>query len=140
MDQALDERLIGAWIDLNGKLKDSQMTQGMTYNEAVTMKTVYDRYRADGQGRTAVSELLRSTNMLKSLMNRTLNSLCQQGYLVKEREGRRQYVTPVPQRLDDFLQVHRRSLELARRIIAVIGEEDAQRFVDICQKLSAATG
>lgn len=136
--EELRERVLDGWIELNSRLKDSRMTQSLTYNEAVVMKRVYDRYRADGVGRTSMQELLRQTNMLKSLMNRTLNALCAQGYLVKEREGRSLYVRPVPQRLADFLVVHRHSLELVERIVDVVGREDAEHFVRICQKLTAA--
>lgn len=136
--EALREALLGAWIGLNGRLKDSQVTRDLTYNEAVVMKLVYDRYRVDGEGRTAVRELVEATNMLKSLMNRTVNALRAQGYLETEREGRSLYVRPRPERLGDFLAVHHRSLELAEQIIDVIGQEDAARFVSICQKLDAA--
>lgn len=117
------------------------MTQGLTYNEAVTMKLVYDRYRADGEGRTPVRYIIRQTRMLKSQVNRTLNALCAQGYLTKERDtedARALFVRPDPDRLEDFLAVHRRSLSIVRAIIHVIGEDDAAEFVRICGKLSAA--
>ena len=42
MDEDLRERLLNAWIGLNGYLKDSRVTQTMTYNEAVTMKLVLE--------------------------------------------------------------------------------------------------
>ncbi len=138
---ALEERLLTAWTELSGILKNSRMTQGITYNEALTMKLVYDQYREDGVGLIAVQSLLKRTHMLKSLLNRTLNSLCAQGYLVKEQHGpdaRMLYVRPVPQRLPDFLAVHRRSLRVAEAVIGAIGEEDAESFVRICQKFLAA--
>lgn len=137
----LEEQVLTAWIGLNGLLKDSQMTQGLTYNEAVTMKLVYDRYRADGEGRTPVRYITGQTRMLKSQVNRTLNTLCAQGYLVRERDekdARSLFVRPVPDRLEDFLAVHRRSLAMAQAVIRVIGENDAAEFVRICGKLSAA--
>lgn len=140
-NEELQERLLAAWIGLNGLLKDSRMTREMTYNEAVIMKLVYDQYREDGVGRTAVRHILKETNMLKSLVNRTVNSLCAQGYLVKERgseDGRNLFVRPVPERLPDFLSVHSHSLQMAQDIIDVIGEADAENFVRICGKLAAA--
>lgn len=50
----LRERLLSAWIGINGFFKDSRMTRELTYNEAVVMKLVYDQYRADGMGRVPV--------------------------------------------------------------------------------------
>lgn len=137
----LDEQVLTAWIGLNGLLKDSQMTQGLTYNEAITMKLIYDRYRADGEGRTPIQYIIKQTKMLKSQVNRTLNALCDQGYLVKERDtkdARILFVRPIPARLEDFLAVHRRSLSIVQAVIHIIGETDAAEFVRICGKLSAA--
>lgn len=136
-DDDIRERLLSAWIGINGYFKDSRMTQKLTYNEAVVMKLVYDQYRTDGQGRTPIQLILKRTNMLKSLVNRTIDSLCNQGYLVKERDGmdaRALYVLPVPQRLADFLPIHQHSLEMVQTVIDTIGTEDAEQFVRICEK------
>ena len=60
----LRERLLSAWIGINGFFKDSRMTRELTYNEAVVMKLVYDQYRADGVGRVPVQSILKRTYML----------------------------------------------------------------------------
>lgn len=139
--EELCERMLGAWIEVNGMLKDSRITQGLTYNEAVVMKQVYDQYRSDGTGRVAVGQIARDTNMLKSLVNRTVGALCDRGYLLRERgerDGRNVFVRPVEARLEDFLAVHRRSLALVEQIIGVVGLEDARSFVRMAEKLSQA--
>lgn len=138
MDEAdLRERLLSAWIGINGIFKDSRMTRDLTYNEAVVMKLVYDQYRVDDLGRVSMQTVLKRTNMLKSLANRTVNSLCEQGYLLRERDdedARMLFVRLAPDRLSDFLVVHGRSLELVQAVIDVIGDEDAVQFVRICEK------
>jgi len=137
----LQEQLLRAWIGINGMLKDSRMTENLTYNEAIVMKLVYDQYQEDGVGRIGIQYLLKQTNMLKSLVNRTVNALCSKGYLMKERgseDGRNVFVRPNVERLPDFLSIHQHSLEMVRRIIDVIGEEDARSFVRIFEKLAAA--
>ena len=58
-DDDIQERMLTAWIGINGFFKDSRMTQDLTYNEAVVMKIVYDQYRQDGVGRTAVGTIVR---------------------------------------------------------------------------------
>lgn len=139
--EELCERMLGAWIEVNGMLKDSRITQGLTYNEAVVMRLVYDQYRSDGVGRVAVGRIARETNMLKSLVNRTVGALCDQGYLLRERgerDGRNVFVRLAEDRLEDFLAVHRRSLALVRQIIDVVGPEDAESFVRMAEKLSQA--
>lgn len=139
--ETLEERMLNAWIGAKGMLKDSKITQNLTYNEAVVMKLVYDQYRRDGVGRTAVSAIVRQTNMLKSLVNRTVNALCDRGCLRRERgeeDGRSLFVCPVEDRLEEFLAVHRQSLALARRIVDVVGPEDAEAFVRMVEKLERA--
>ncbi|MBD5094883.1 MAG: winged helix-turn-helix transcriptional regulator [Subdoligranulum sp.] len=141
VESELRERMLTAWTDISGYLKNSRMTQGITYNEAVTMKLVYEQYQKDGVGLTPVQTILKRTHMLKSLGNRTINALCAQGYLVKEQNGpdaRMLYVRPVPERLPDFLAVHERSLQLAGAVIEILGEQDAESFVRICEKFLAA--
>lgn len=140
-NEALLERMLRAWIGVSGLLKSSRITRELTYNEAIVMKLVYDQYKTDGTGRTAVRWIVQETNMRKSLVNRTVNALCAQGYLVRERgdaDGRNVFVRPVEERLPDFLAVHRRSLELVRQIADVVGPEDAETFVRMYEKLSAA--
>ncbi len=137
----LPEQLLEAWIGVNGMLKDSRITSKLTYNEAVVMKLVYSHYKEDGIGRTAVQYIRKEMNMLKSQVNRTINSLCMQGYLCKERDERDArilYVRPVPGRISDFLDIHNQSLKLARSIIDIVGEADAEGFVRMYGKLSAA--
>ncbi len=139
--ETLEERMLNAWIGARGMLKDSKITRNLTYNEAVVMKLVYDQYRRDGVGRTAVSAIVRQTNMLKSLVNRTVNALCDRGCLRRERgeeDGRSLFVCPVEDRLEEFLAVHRQSLALARRIVDVVGAEDAEAFVRMVEKLERA--
>lgn len=130
----LREELLTAWIGINSFFKDSRMTRELTYNEAVVMKLAYDQYRADGVGRVPVQMVLKRTNMLKSLANRTIDSLCAQGYLVKERDGRTLALRLAPRRLPDFLAVHQRPLDLAQAVIDAIGPEDAAEFVRICRR------
>lgn len=137
----LRERLLDAWIKLNGRLKDSRMTRELTYNEAVVMRLAFNQYQTDGVGRVAVRRILKETGMLKSLVNRTVDALCAQGFLVKERDEddrRSLYVRPVPGKLSAFLSVHNHSLQIADQIIQIIGEADAAAFVRCCDKLSAA--
>lgn len=135
-----DEALISSWVSLTAILKNTRITQGMNYNEAIVMMTCYHRFREDGIGEVSFRELVAKTAMLKSLVNRTVNALLAQGYLTRRTgEDRRTcFVRPVKERLDAFLEVHSRSLDLARAMRKIIGEEDARAFIRLVQKISAA--
>ena len=138
--EQLDETLITAWVRLTSALKNSRITQGMNYNEAIVMLIVYNRYRLDGEGLTSFKEIARETKMLKSLVNRTIDSLVQKN-LLERRDGedkRTTFVCLVRENLDEFLRVHEQSLKLAQSIIDILGEEDARAVIRISEKICAA--
>ena len=135
--ETLDERIITAWIKLTGVLKNTRITQDMIYNEAVVMNLVYNRYLEDGEGLVSFKEIVSRTKMLKSLVNRTIDSLVKQGYLEKT-DGQDKRTTLVrAKNFDAFLKEHEKTLALVRNIIATIGEEDAETFVRISDKITA---
>lgn len=137
-DEALDEQLLKAWIVLNGLLKDSLMTQGLTYNEAIVMNVVYTNHRA-GYEHTSTQQLITVTGFLKSLMNRTIDSLCKQGFLRKQKVGRTLSVSLIEEKLPAFLKVHEHSLDLVHEILEVIGVDDALTFIGISKKLNESS-
>ena len=134
-DTQLEEDLILAWIHATGVLKNTRITQKMIYNEAVVMSIVYERYREDGVGAVTFGEICRRTRMLKSLVNRTIGALVRRGFLQRRtgEDKRTTYVLPVREKLPALLEEHERSLALARRIIALIGKEDARTFCRIAE-------
>lgn len=133
----LEEALILSWIRVTAVLKNTRITKKMIYNEAVVMAIVYDRYKKDGVGAVSFGDICKRTRMLKSLVNRTIGSLVKRGFLERRtgEDKRTTYVLPVAKKLPEFLEEHENSLSLARRVIDVIGEEDARTFCRIADKV-----
>ncbi len=132
----LDEALITAWVAVTGVLKNNRITQGLNYNEAIVMNIAYHRYLADGEA-TPFKSIVSETKMLKSLVNRTIDSLVQKNLLerVEGEDKRTTFVRPVKENLAVFLKVHEQSLALARTAIEILGEEDARAFVRISERI-----
>ena len=140
-DRNRSENLPASWISLSGIIKNSRITKGLMYNEAVVMYFLYKSYTEDSQGMISIKEIVEKTRMQKSLVNRTVNSLEEKGLLLRcEAEGDRRmtFVKCVGDRLDTFLRVHEESLSIAENIIDIIGEEDAEAFNRIVEKLLAS--
>ena len=133
------EQLVKAWVKLSGMIKNTRITKGLVYNEATVMLLLYDKYKEDGKGVVSVKEIVAETNMLKSLVNRTVNSLEKKGFLerIKADSGdkRMVYVKCIEDKLDTFLKVHNGSIAVAEKIIGIIGEEDAKAFARIVDKI-----
>lgn len=105
------------------------------------MLSVYNRYLTDGEGLTPVKDIIKETGMLKSLVNRTISVLEKKGLVVcfvGEQDRRTKYVKCIKEKLDVFLRVHNTSLQLAQNIIDVIGQDDAQTFVRIVDKIASS--
>lgn len=127
--------LIQAWVQLSGMLKNSRFTKELPYNEAVVMLQLYQA----GDNPISMKEITAQTHMLKSQVNRTINSLEEKGLLERcEGEGDRRvgYVRSVKEKMDLFLQVHASSMEIAKDISAIIGPEDTDHFIRIVNKLA----
>lgn len=139
--QKLEENVIDAWVQITGLFKNTRLTQGLIYNEAIIMLIAFRKYEEDGEGLVSFKEITTRTRMLKSLVNRTIDSLVAQNLLVRcdgKTDRRTTFVRPVKENLPQFLEVHRRSLEIVENIVKIIGEKDAEAFVRISEKLSAA--
>lgn len=127
--------LIQAWIKLSSILKNTRFTKELPYNEAVVMLQLYQA----GSKPISIRQITANTGMLKSQVNRTINSLEEKGLLVRcasEGDRRIGYVRCVEERLDTFLQVHTRSMEIANSITQIIGADDADTFIRIVGKLA----
>lgn len=132
------EKLLEAWITLTGIIKNSRITTGLLYNEAVIMNILYKSYCNDGVGIVSVKEITQKTRMLKSLVNRTVNSLQKKGFLHRcdmPGDKRVAYVRCAEEKINIFLKVHRSSLAHAENIISIIGEKDTEAFIRIVEKI-----
>ncbi len=74
--EELDERLLCAWLRLTTVISNERVVTAMPYNEALICN-ILDQ-EADGVPLTA-TDLCEKTKMLKSQMNRTLNSMEKKG-------------------------------------------------------------
>ena len=139
-DKRFEEQIISAWIRLTGLLKNTRITQGMIYNEAIVMLLAYHRYLDDGEGLVSFKEIVQETHMLKSLVNRTIDSLVEKGLLVRcdGKDKRTTFVRVVKENLGSYLEEHDRTLALVKHIIDVIGREDAEAFVRIAERICEA--
>lgn len=132
------ENLLQAWITLSGIIKNSRITTGLMYNEAIVMNILYNHYCNDGEGVVSVKDITQKTRMLKSLVNRTVNSLEKKGFLERCKlpgDKRIAYVKCNKDKLDKFLKVHSASLAHAQNVIGIIGEDDADAFIRIAERM-----
>lgn len=141
--QTQEEQLLQAWVTLSGIMKNNRVIASgpLVYNEAIVMLSVYKRYLLDGEGLTSVKDIISETNMLKSLVNRTVNSLEKKGLILRFQgtlDKRTVFIKCVKEKLNVFMEVHRVSLKVAGDIADIIGSEDIGHFVRIVNKIEGS--
>lgn len=135
----LAEDLLESWVTLTGIIKNSRITKDLSYNEAIVMLFAYKKFKEDESSCISIKEIIKNTNMLKSLANRTINSLEKKGLLervTKNNDKRIVYLRCVEKNLKRFLDVHNSSINLAETISKILGEEDTIAFIRIAKKSS----
>lgn len=138
-NEPLGEALITAWVRLTSTLKNNRITQGLNYNEAIVMNIAYHAFKEDGEGLVSFKEIVNETKMLKSLVNRTIDSLVQKNLIERctGADKRTRLIRPLKENLEEFLAVHEKSLRIAESIVKIIGEADAQIFVSLADRIVA---
>ena len=127
--------LIRAWVSLSSILKNSRFTKELSFNEATVMLLLYEAQDTP----VSIKEITALTHMLKSQVNRTINTLEEKGLLERcpgQGDRRIGYVRLRKEKLELFLQVHHESMKIARQISDIIGPEDTDNFIRIANKLA----
>ncbi len=137
----LEEELLQAWVGITYLFKNSRLTRGLTYNEATIAMYIYHK-QGEEKSEVPLKYLQEKTQMTKSLLNRTVDSLVKKGIVERTKgteDGRTVYVHLSQDAPSEFLEVHRNSLALAQSVIETIGVQDAKTFIEIYKKLEKRT-
>ncbi len=133
----LDERMLNAWLRLTTVVSNERMVKAMPYNEALICN-ILDQEPKDAP--LTATDLCEKTKMLKSQMNRTLNSMEQKGLIVRERaedDRRKVYITLRPDHRSVFEEEHQKNLRLVDSLLERFGrkrgEELASDLNDIAE-------
>lgn len=129
----LNEQLLGAWLRLSTSIVNSRIVPDMTYNESLICNILYNQSREAGAPLTA-THLCAMTGMLKSQMNRTLNSLEARGIILRERstqDKRQVFVSMNPENSAEYIAQHNKILRAVDGLIERIGADRAQQAIDL---------
>ena len=126
----LNEKLLSAWLRLSVNITNERVVSDMPYKEALVCNLLS---KAEG-GRLTATDLCEQTKMLKSQMNRTLNSLEEKGLICRKRsdtDKRLIYValTFDSERIELYHREHAKNLKLVDAIIERFGVERAECLI-----------
>lgn len=131
MDQ-MNEKILEAWLRLSTVISNERLVSKMPYNEALICGILYYNEKIQTKEKMTATELCARVRMLKSQMNRTLNSMEEKGLVIRERsaEDKRQvYVTLNMDKVEIYEQQHREILEFVGTLMDRIGKDKAVEIV-----------
>ena len=132
MEQMVNEKVLEAWLRLSTTISNERIVSKMPYNEALICGILYYNEKSQRKETITATELCTRVRMLKSQMNRTLNSMEEKGLIFRERsaEDKRQvYVTLNMENVEIYEQQHREILEFVGTLMERIGKDKAAEIV-----------
>lgn len=130
----ISEDLLDAWLRVSTTIVNSRVVSELSYNETLVCHVLYRSAMQEPERRLTATDLCALTKMLKSQMNRTLNTLETKGMIIRERstsDRRQVYIALNPEGLAPYELQHRRILAILGHIIDELGEEKTGEIMDI---------
>ena len=134
-----NENLLSAWLQLSTSVINTRVVSKLPYNESLICNMLYHHQLSGKEHPLTATDLCNETKMSKSLMNRTLNQLENQGLITRTRskEDKRQVlVTFNLDKADVYLEQHREILNIIDAIIEEIGMEKTMETISLFTQVS----
>ncbi|MBR5247464.1 MAG: MarR family transcriptional regulator [Lachnospiraceae bacterium] len=137
--KVLNERLLEVWLELSMAINNERVVSDVPFNESLICNILYRAQMQDPAGRLTATDLCNATRMLKSQMNRTLNSMEEKGFITRtrsEEDKRLVFVTLNPEKTLPYQEQHSKILELIDIIIEQMGEDKVLQTINLLTQIS----
>ena len=135
----INERLLDAWLSLSTSINNERLVSDMTYNESLICNLLYRNQINHPEKNLTATDLCNKTKMLKSQMNRTLNSLEEKKIVIRERskiDKRKVFIKFDMAQANAYKNQHLKILKLVDAVIEKFGKEKAVEIVNLFNKIS----
>lgn len=136
--KAKNEELLSAWLRLSVIVSNDRLTSDMPYNEALICNILYGSYlNGNTEGLTA-TELCHHSRILKSQMNRTLQSMEEKNLIKRQRSAadRRQVYISLNSDCQLYQKQHAKILNLVDAVMKKLGEEQTDETIKILTNIA----
>lgn len=132
--KATREEILKGWMKLSLAINNERVVSGLPYNEFLICSILYWNQKRKKPLELTATDLCNETKILKSQMNRTLNSLEKKGLIARTRswKDRRQvYVTFRMEQAEVYEREHERILSFVDELMERIGWDHSQEIVKL---------
>ena len=136
--ESLGEDLIRIWLRMSGVIKNNRLISSMTFNEIFVCNILYQQ-KIQSSSLLTATEVCQRMKLLKSQMNKVLNSLEKQGMVRRirsEQDKRKIYLELVDENLHRYLDEHERVLAMLSKLIESLGIEKVQQVITLMTEVT----
>ena len=124
------EELLQAWIDMSLRVRGNRLVSGLSFNEIVICRILYER-KMKGEAPVTAAELCRRMQLLKSQINKILTGMERRGLIERvrsESDRRKMELCLKPGAEKIYEQAHERILVIMGHVCSRMGADHAQQL------------
>lgn len=137
--QNINEKVLSAWLKLSTAICNERIVSELPYNESLVCGILHENAVEHPEEKITATDLCEKTNMQKSLMNRTLNSLEEKGLIFRkrsEKDKRQVFVSMNMDNAEVYERQHKNILRVVDEIVEKVGKEKADEIVSLFTLIS----
>lgn len=137
--QNINEKVLSAWLKLSTAICNERIVSELPYNESLVCGILHENAVDHPEEKITATDLCEKTNMQKSLMNRTLNSLEEKGLIFRkrsEKDKRQVFVSMNMENAEVYERQHKNILRVVDEIVEKVGKEKADEIVSLFTLIS----
>lgn len=135
----LNEELLDAWLELSTTIINSRIVSEMPYKESLICNILYRNQLHNPDRKLTATDLCQETRMLKSQMNRTLNSMEKKKLILRERsmlDKREVFVALDMTNAAVYERQHEKILRIVDAVIEQTGAQKAEEIIRLFRMIS----
>lgn len=138
--QNINEKVLSAWLKLSTTICNERIVSEMPYNESLICSILHHNALEHPDKKITATELCERTNIQKSQMNRTLNSMEQKGLIFRkrsEKDKRQVFVTMNMENAEVYECQHKKILNFVDAVLEKVGKDKAEEIIQLFTLISS---
>ena len=137
--QNINEKVLGAWLNLSTTICNERIVSELPYNETLICGILHRNAVENPDKPITATELCEKTNIQKSQMNRTLNSMEEKGLIIRKRSAKDKRQVFVSMNMENaavYEKQHKKVLDIVDTVLEKVGKEKAEEIIQLFTLIS----
>ena len=137
--QNINEKVLNAWLKLSTTICNERISSELPYNESLICGILHRNAVENPEKQMTATELCEQTNIQKSQMNRTLNSMEEKGLIdrIRSKKDKRQVFVKINmENAEVYENQHKKVLDIVDTVLEKVGKEKAEEIAQLFTLIS----